>query len=156
MSQEEATKPGRAFISRVCLEIVIPFPASALLETVLGSEGSAGVLLEKQRTKMGFLMAQAIPSSSTYIKFSYTSALYKAQLPSHRSKGAPFCSLDYQAASAHTIVALSCPSPRQDSAAWQLQAEVQTNKNTCLAENLSRAPRCAHKPVQQPSCLLVS
>lgn len=47
MSQKEATKPGRAFTSSVCLEIVIPFPASALLETVLGSEGSAGVLLGK-------------------------------------------------------------------------------------------------------------
>lgn len=48
MSQEEATKPGRAFISSVRLETVIPFPASALLEIVLDSEGSAGVLLEKQ------------------------------------------------------------------------------------------------------------
>lgn len=57
MSQKEATKPGRAFTSSVCLEIVIPFPASALLETVLGSEGSAGVLLERQRTKMDFPMA---------------------------------------------------------------------------------------------------
>lgn len=85
MSQEEATKPGRAFISSVCLKIVIPFPASALLETALGSEGSAGVLLEKQRTKTGIPMAQAIPSS-TYIKFSYTSAVYKAESPSHRPR----------------------------------------------------------------------
>lgn len=103
-------------------------------------------------------MAQAIPPSSTYIKFSYTSAVYKAQLPSHRPKGAPFCSLEYQAASAHTNKALSCPSPQQDS--LQLgspRLEVQTNpEDTCLAENLSKAPGCAHKPVQQLSHLLVS
>lgn len=119
MSQEEATKPGRAFLSSVCLQTL---PASALLETIWGSEGSAGILLEKQRTKTGFPMAQAIPLSSTYIKFSYTSAVYKTQLPSHRPKGAPFCSLECQATSAHTSEALSCPSPQQDSAAWQLQA----------------------------------
>lgn len=80
-------------------------------------------------------MAQAIPSSSTYIKFSYTSAVYKAQLPSHTVKGAPFGSLEYQAASAHRNEALSCPSPRQDS--LQLgssRLEVQTNpEDTCLA-----------------------
>lgn len=83
VSQEEATKPGRAFTSSVCLETVISFPASTLLETVLGSEGSAGVLMEKQRKKTGFPVAQAISLSSTYIKFSYSSAVYKAQLPSH-------------------------------------------------------------------------
>lgn len=61
MSQQEATKPGRAFISTVCLEAVIPFPASGLLEIVLDSEGSAGVLLEKQGTKTGFQMAETVP-----------------------------------------------------------------------------------------------
>lgn len=80
-------------------------------------------------------MAQAIPSSSTYIKFSYTSAVYKAQLPSHTVKGARFGSLEYQAASAHRNEALSCPSPREES--LQLgssRLEVQTNpKDTCLA-----------------------
>lgn len=61
MSQKEATKPGWAFISSACLETAIPFPASALLEIVWDSEGSAGVLLEKQGTKTGFQMAQTIP-----------------------------------------------------------------------------------------------
>lgn len=64
---------------------------------------------------MGFPMAQAIPLSSTYIKFSYTSAVCKAQLPSHRLKGALFYSLEYQAASAHANETLSCPLPQQDS-----------------------------------------
>lgn len=61
MTQEKATKPERAFISSVCLETVTPFPLSALLEIALVSEGSAGVLLQKQGTKTGFQMAETIP-----------------------------------------------------------------------------------------------
>jgi len=61
VSQKEPTKPGRAFISSVCLETVIPFPFSALSEIILDSEGSAGVLLEKQGTKTGFQMAETVP-----------------------------------------------------------------------------------------------
>lgn len=61
MSQEEATKPGRALISSVCLGTVIPLPARALSLTGLDSEGSAGVLLEKRGTNTGFQMAETVP-----------------------------------------------------------------------------------------------
>lgn len=74
-SQKEATKPGRAFSSSICLETALPFPGGALLEIVLDSEGSAGGLLEKQWTKTGFQTAETVLKSSTYRKFGNSPAV---------------------------------------------------------------------------------
>lgn len=65
--EEKDCEPARGYktreglLSTVCLETVIPFPASGLLEIALDSEGSAGVLLEKQGTKTGFQIAETVP-----------------------------------------------------------------------------------------------